>query len=214
MSKVNWLEMFGFFAILVLVLSFQIKAMIWQRWISVMGYFLVAAYAMMMEATPIVVLNFYFVGITLIQLWRIYTEPVHFQLVSSSVTDVYLQQFIAQYREQIDALFPEFHLEGDRDYIAVMIYRDVFQAGIFICHRTETEGTAEVDIDFVLPSYREMGASRFLFHRNANFFRDQGIARLVAKSWHDRHHSYLQETGFVPTTNDQMVFVVPTSPNI
>ena len=149
--------MVGYFAGLLVVVSYRLDAIIWQRWTNTIGCFCLAAYGMMIDATPLVVLNFYLVGMNLIQLWRIYTEPVHFKMVSSSISDGYIQDFIERNLDEIKTFFPEFELSDDKNYIVVMIHRNLAQAGLLICHKTDND-TIEVDLDFVLPPYRDMSA--------------------------------------------------------
>lgn len=202
------MEMFGYFAALLLVISFSLRSIIWQRWFNIIGCFCLAAYGMMIDATPIVVLNFYLVGMNLIQLWLIYTEPVHFRMMSSPISGIYVQDFLERNLDDIKEFFPEFALDNDKEYIAMMIHRNLTMVGLLICHRTE-ENTVDVDLDFVLPPYRDMEAGRFIFHRNAAFFRELGIFKIISKPGGARHTAYLQEVGFLAMAPDRMVFYVP-----
>ncbi len=196
MSGIDWLEIFGYVAMVLTGISLSMSSMIKLRWCNMAGSFCFGTYGLFLEAWPVVGLNYYLVAMNIYYLRKIYTEKAHFKLLPSSVSDVYLQEFINLHLQDARALFPTFHLGESPDTIAVMIHRDLVLAGVFICHKTD-EHTAEIDLDFILSPYRDLKPGRFLFTENSQFFKERGIQKLRSATGSEQHRTYLEKIGFV-----------------
>ena len=195
MSEINWLEMFGYLATVLTAVSLSMNSLIKLRWINMIGSFCFGTYGLLIGALPVVLLNYYLTLMNIFRLWKIYSEKEHFRILPTSVSDIYLQEFINLHLSDIKDFFPPFHLRDDREYTAVMIHRDLSLAGLFICHKCD-EYTLEVDLDFVLPPYRDLKPGQFVFQENSNFFRDMGMTRVVSAEGSVAHTHYLTKIGF------------------
>ena len=195
MSDINWLEMFGYFATVLTAVSLSMRSIVRLRWLNMAGSFCFGTYGLIIGAIPVVLLNYYLTLMNIYNLWHLYSEKAHFRMLSSSVSDQYLREFINLHESEIKDFFPPFHLRDDREYIATMIHRDLALAGVFICHKTD-DGVIEVDLDFVLPSYRDMKPGQFVFQENSSFFRDMGVTRIISAEGSEAHRRYLNKIGF------------------
>jgi hypothetical protein len=68
-------------------------------------------------------------------------------------------------------------------------------AGLFIAKVQAEE--AHVQLDYVIPNYRDFQVARFIFEENAAFFLQRGIRRFVSDGGSAIHRTYLEKMGFV-----------------
>jgi hypothetical protein len=57
-------------------------------------------------------------------------------------------------------------------------------------------GQLIVDLDFVIPQYRDFKIGRYLFRDHKDLFLDHGIRRIRSEPGNEKHVKYLQEMGF------------------
>ena len=68
-------------------------------------------------------------------------------------------------------------------------------AGLFIAKAEGEE--AHVQLDYVIPNYRDFQVARFIFDENAAFFNQRGIRRFVSEGGSPIHQTYLKKMEFV-----------------
>ena len=68
-------------------------------------------------------------------------------------------------------------------------------AGLFIVKIYGEE--ANVQLDYVIPNYRDFKVARFIFEENAAFFIQRGIRRFVSEGGSAIHRRYLEKMEFV-----------------
>ncbi|WP_461537661.1 hypothetical protein [Spongorhabdus nitratireducens] len=195
MTGINWLEMFGYAASIITGISLTMSSIIRLRWMNLTGAFCFGTYGVMIGAPPVAVLNYFICCANIFYLWKIYTEKTHFRMLAASVNDVYIREFLKLHQEEIRTFFPTFRILRDSSYTAMMIHRNLSLAGVFIGRKIDSR-TMEVTLDYVLPEYRDLKPGEFIFRDNIDFFRDQGIKRLVSDAGNDIHAQYLQRVGF------------------
>ncbi len=148
---------------------------------------------------PVALLNFFIAAVNIYFLWRLYTKKDHFRILHASTEDQYLNEFIDLNEKDILNFFPSFNLKNNKK-IALMIHRNLALAGILIGHQTD-DHTLHVDLDFVLPQYRDMKTGNYLFRENASFFTSKGINTIISESGSKEHSRYLKKTGFALQNN-------------
>ena len=195
MSEINWPEMLGYLASLLTAVSLSMSSLVRLRWLNMVGSFCFGTYGVLLGSLPVALMNYYLVLMNIYYLWKIYTEKSHFSVLPASVSDQYVNEFINLNKAEIKEFFPAFHLKEDREYSALMIHRDLALAGVFICHRVD-DNTMEVDLDFVLPQYRDLKPGQFVFCENSGFFKEQGVSKIISAKGSDSHLSYLSKIGF------------------
>ncbi|MTI14884.1 YgjV family protein [Sansalvadorimonas verongulae] len=197
MSELNWLEMLGYLASLMTAISLSMSSLVRLRWLNMIGSFCFGTYGVLIGSLPVALMNYYLVLMNIYYLWKMYTEKSHFRVLPASVSDLYLNEFVNLNKSEIREFFPSFHLKDGREYTALMIHRNLALAGVFICHRIDDK-TVEVDLDFVLPPYRDLKPGQFVFCENSRFFTEKGISRIISAEGSDAHVAYLTKVGFKP----------------
>jgi len=68
-------------------------------------------------------------------------------------------------------------------------------AGIFLASHYEDE-TLKVDLDFVIPEYRDFKIGKFIFKDKKSFFHERGYSKLICFASNEKHINYLEKMGF------------------
>ena len=195
MSQFNWLELFGYAASIIVAISVTMSSLVKLRWWNLLGAFCFGTYGLLIGAMPVALVNYFITLVNVYYLYKIYTEKAHFRALPISTSDVYLKEFIRLHENEIKDFFPPFNLREDRDYISMMIHRDLAVAGMVIGHKIDDE-TLEMDLDFVLAPYRDMKPGQFIFMESTGFFRKHGIKKIVSAPGSEGHTNYLTRIGF------------------
>ncbi len=74
MESINWLEILGYFASVLIAVSLMMKNIIWLRWLNFSGCFLFVIYGIDISAWPVVGMNSAICFINLYHLYRIYKQ--------------------------------------------------------------------------------------------------------------------------------------------
>ena len=167
------------------------------RVINMIGAAAFAAYGIAIGAYPVVALNGFLVAVNAYHLLRMVRVKEYFHLLESEPNSQYLKYFLEFHRDEIQQVVPDFkHVPSDQS-IALFILRDCVPAGVFLATKAEP-GILRVDLDFVIPRYRDLRAGKFLFVENQRYFRDHGIAEILVEARTRDFNSYLGAIGFEP----------------
>lgn len=91
---------------------------------------------------------------------------------------------------------------GDR--VSLYILRNMVTAGVFTARRNPDDPAAlHVDLDYVVPEFRDYRTGSFLFKEQAGFFRGLGIRRIIADTVSPAHARYLEHVGFQAVAGPQ-----------
>ncbi len=200
MSQVDLLELFGYVASVIVAISLTMSSIVKLRWWNLLGASCFGTYGLMIGALPVALLNYFIALANIYYLFKMYTEKAHFRVLPISTSDVYLKEFISLHESEIKEFFPPFGLREDRDYISMMIHRDLAVAGMFIGHKIDNT-TLEMDLDFVLAPYRDMKPGQFIFKEHTEFFKKHGVKKIVSAPGSEGHTAYLTRIGFVMKDN-------------
>jgi hypothetical protein len=89
---------------------------------------------------------------------------------------------------------PEFSYQKDKQTFGVFILRNLIPAGLFL---GQVEGdTLHVDLDFVIPGYRDFKVGKYLFANPSDIFTSRGICRICSQPGNQAHAAYLRRMGF------------------
>lgn len=189
----NWVEVLGYVASALIVVSLMMTSVVRLRMISLIGSLVFVAYGLLIGAWPVVLSNG---AITLINLFYLQRELSR----SDAVTAVpmerdapFLADFLDAMGEDIAKSQPGFAQDGAGSFVR-LINRNGLPAGVFIAEPMGRE--LHVKLDYVTPRYRDSGSARWLFGRGRSTFTDAGFDRLVAHSQTSAHSHYLEMMGF------------------
>lgn len=192
MSADTILELIGYFASFLVLISLLMTSVVKLRIINTIGSLIFAIYAVLIRSYPTAVMNFCLVGINLYFLWKLSRSRVLFSMVPTSVTEAGLAHFLRFYREDIALCFPEFFLRTGEEDRAYMVYADAEPVGLLI-GTPGADGSLTVKLDYSVPKYRDCSVGQYLYGRLAQ----DGVTSLIAAPGPEKHNRYLEKMGFV-----------------
>jgi hypothetical protein len=191
-------ELIGYLASGLIVVSLLMSSVLRLRLINLVGSGVFTAYGVLIASPPVIVANAAIVLINLYHLstiWRARAEESYFEVVAWPTGGVYLPRFLSFHRDDIARHQPDFAGLRD-DHTALVVLRDAVPVGLVLL-RDEGDGRARIDLDYVIPAYRDLRAAMHLY-RSGGAFHDRGIRTVTATAATDVHRRYLERMGFEP----------------
>ncbi len=195
------LEWIGYIASVVVAISLTMSSIIRLRWLNLAGSAVFSFYGFAIGSLPVGLLNLFIVFVNIYYLFSIYSRKDAFKLIAIQHDNPYLKYFMDYYHDEIIKFFPDFDerkkyiLEKREHPLSLLVLRNAAVAGIFLGHINNDE--MQVDLDFVIPEYRDMKPGHFLFKKNAGYFKSMGVQRIVSPAKNKKHADYLRHMGFV-----------------
>ncbi|WP_340106899.1 hypothetical protein [Rhodohalobacter sp. 8-1] len=188
-------ELIGYAASLLVAVSLMMSNIIKLRIVNLVGSATFSLYGILIGSIPVAAMNGFIVLVNIYYLTQIYSAVEYFKILKVSSGSEYLKAFLNFYKDQIDTFQPDFNFSRLDNDLIVFVLRDMIPAGLLVGNVTK-EGTLVVDLDFVVPQFRDFKIGRFLFDENRSFFSERGIHEIVATPGSQKHNDYLQEMGF------------------
>ena len=193
--NINTVELIGYLGSVLVAISLMMKSLVRLRLINLFGALFFTIYGILLKAYPVAALNGLIVGIDVYYLFQMWRQKDFFTFLEVSPKSEYLRAFVNFYKADISAIIPGYAHQPDESLLCFFILRNMVPAGLFI---TRVQGEeAHIQLDYVIPNYRDFQVARFIFEDNAEFFVQRGIQRLVSESGSDLHRSYLEKMEFV-----------------
>ena len=186
------LELVGYLASLLVLVSLLMTSVTKLRVINMIGSFIFAIYALLIASYPTAIMNFCLVGVNIFHLVRMARTEQVFTLLPAMPGEAYVQHFLRSYREDIQTYFSEFDVLSAQTDTAFLVCCGAVPAGI-LTGRTLGGGVLEVSLDYTTPQYRDCSVGRFLYQRLAA----RGYRTLTVPAASRVHGEYLQRMGFV-----------------
>ncbi len=200
-------ELIGYLASVLVAVSLMMSKIVKLRIINMLGAIIFVIYGILINSIPVAGVNAFIVLVNIYYLGKIYTSKEYFKLLQVSPEDEYMTHFLSFYRDDISDFQPGFSYNPNEDDVILMVLRDMVPAGIFIGkYPKDEEGILNVELDFVIPQYRDFKIGTFLYYEKRGFFRDLGITMIRTKPGNEKHRRYLQEMGFHPADGDGNLF--------
>jgi hypothetical protein len=196
MSAAAFYEIVGYVGSALIVASLSMKSILKLRLVGLAGAIVFLAYGILISAYPIVITNVVIIAIHLFFLRRLLGAHPVFTVLEVRQGSKYLEYFINYYLDDIRRDFlPDFHFEPKPNRFRAFILRDMVPAGLFICDLDGSE-TMQVQLDYVIPAYRDLKVSRFLYSSNSSIFADPHITHVESPPGTAKHRQYLEGLGF------------------
>lgn len=190
------IQSFGYLASLLLGLSLLVSNDLKFRWLNTGGCLAFIVYGVLIGAVPIVLTNTVLLLINLYGLFKIYRKTEDFDLLEFGTDATLIKKFLRFYAADVKAYFPDFTLEDATDSIRFVVLRDVVVANAFVATLPE-EGTAEVQLNYTVPKYRDYKVGRFIFEKEKACLLSKGVKKLVYKTVSNKSHlRFLEVMGF------------------
>lgn len=200
------LQLLGYAASVLIATSLLMRSIVRLRIINLAGAATFSLYGFLVGATPVGILNLMTATINAVQLARLRRRKEIFRILEIRPEAPYLRYFLEFQAEDIHRFFPNFRYdahENESGRLALLVLRDLVPAGVLLGairgHRLE------VDLDYVVPQYRDTKVGRFLFADEGDYFRRLGLREIVAPADTEVHARYLLRMGFEPT-GDRRVY--------
>jgi len=92
--SINWVDWFGYFASVVVLISLTMSSIVKLRWINLIGAIMFSSFGFMIGSLPTGLLNLGIVFIDIYYLYIIYTKKEDFAMVEAEMDSKYFKHFI------------------------------------------------------------------------------------------------------------------------
>jgi len=199
------LEVVGYCASALIVISITQKSILRLRLIGLAGSLTFLVYAIAISAYPIAVVNVIAAGIHSWYLRKLIKHKDEvFRVLHVLPESKYLLDFLEFYRQDIEGFQPEFVYEPSGEQVSAFILRDMVPAGLLI-GRALDDDTFEVQLDFVIPQYRDFKIGSFVFSSDSDLLTGLKPTCVWAAASNSDHAKYLHRLGFAesPTVSNR-----------
>lgn len=193
--NINWVEIIGYLGSILVAISLMMKSLLRLRIVNLIGALFFTAYGILLQAYPVAFMNALIVCIDLFYLFQMWRQKDYFTFLEVSPEGKYLNAFLDFYKDDILEIIPGYTRTTGEDVLCFFVLRNMMPAGLFIARVRGEE--AHVQLDYVIPNYRDNKVGRFIFEENAAFFRQRGIRRFVSDGGSPIHRKYLEYMEFV-----------------
>jgi hypothetical protein len=195
MLELDAVELVGYAASALIVVSLAMRSVVRLRAISFVGSVTFVVYGVLIGSVPIVLTNG---AIAVLNVWFLRVELGGRRDLGASVIppdSPFLADFIRFHRDDIRRFQPSATVP-EHDAFALLLLRDGLPAGALVGERRDR--VLEITLDYVLAAYRDSRLGRWLFGPGAGVFRDAGVTRLETRPGNETHRAYLEGVGFRP----------------
>ena len=191
------IELIGYLGSILVAVSLMMRSLLRLRLINLIGALFFTTYGALLGAYPVAVLNGLIVCIDLYYLFQMWRQKDFFTFLEVSPKSEYLRAFTSFYKADIAEIIPNYthQAEPEESLLCFFILRNMVPAGLFIT--TVQAEEAHIELDYVIPNYRDFQVARFIFEDNAAFFTQRGIRRFVSEAGSDLHRTYLERMEFI-----------------
>ena len=198
---INWLEWLGYLASVVVLISLLMSSIIKLRWINLVGSSLFSLYGFLIGALPVGFMNFGIALINVYYLVKLYNSKEYFKILPIEEKSQYLDYYLEFYKNEIEKYSDKVEFKISESEVGFFILRNMVPAGIFLASHYN-ENTLNIELDFVIPEYRDFKIGKFVFEDNKKLFKDKGYSNFISFSTKRDHIIYLEKMGFVESVEN------------
>ncbi len=191
-------ELVGYLGSLLIIISMTRTSILHLRLIGLAGSLTFFVYSILIGAYPVAVVNAVIAGVHLFFLRQLRSKRhEYFTSLELNKESRYLRHFLDFHDEDIRQHQPAFEFEPRDDQVRAFVLRDLMPAGVFI-GRTVPDGSIEVELDYVIPQYRDFKVAEYLYSDRSGIFVERGCRRIWTRPGNDEHVRYFERLGFRP----------------
>ena len=175
---------------------------IWKlRWINMAGAVFFVLYGLAMKVYPIVAVNAFIVVVDAYYLIQMARKKDFFSLMTVKNKDeALIKHFLSYHSKDIFGVFPDFNIEDVQEPHCIFILRNLMPVGLFVY--VTKQDTVYINLDYVIPEYRDLKNARYLYKDRAKHFKNQGFKTFQMRTESKEHARYLQKLGFSPSASE------------
>jgi hypothetical protein len=196
MEFLSGYEIIGYIASILVAVSLMMSSILKLRVVNLIGAAFFTVYGLLIGAYPIVVVNFIIVLIDLYYLYEIYAAKEYFKILGVSNNSEYLKYFLSFHDQDIQRFFPDFSHDPAEKQLTFFVLRNLVPAGLFI-GEIRDEDLLFMNVDYVIPGYRDFKVDKFVYSENTHFFTEKGFRKILTLPGDEKHKDHLQQMGFV-----------------
>lgn len=189
------IETIGYTASILILISLIMSSTKKLRWINLFGSLTFVFYALYSQAYPVAVLNFFTAIANVYYLYKIYSNQAYFNILKIQKNNEYIDYFLEHNRQDLNQFYPKLDIDFRTAEYSFYILRDIMPVGVFVANQYDKD-TLKVDLDYVIPSYRDFKAGKYIYEKNKDIFLNRGYQKLITFSDNDKHDKYLVKMGF------------------
>lgn len=197
------LTLLGYFASIVIAISMTFSSIVKFRIINLIGAVSFSLYGFLIGAIPVGILNAFIALVDIYFLYIIFSQKDVFETLEVRNDNRYLIRFLEFYNNDIQKFFPGFAYKPEMNKYIFLILRNMSVVGVFLAHDSE-ENVLCVDLDYVIPQYRDFKNGRYIYKRLVKRFVGLGYKKVISPAWSKDYEKYLKKLGF-NTCNDKML---------
>jgi hypothetical protein len=193
----QWIEFVGYAASLLVAISLMMRSVLRLRILNLFGALCFAIYGALIGAYPVAVVNAVIILINLYYLVDMLRTHTYFSTIDAEPDSTYVQAFLKFYAADIQRFFPDWAYQPAPGQIRWLILRDAQPVGLFV-GAPDGDGGLQVQLDYVIPGYRDLKPGNFVYSKQAERFKSLGINHLYTTTATAAHRAYLRRMGFAP----------------
>ena len=176
----SWVDALGWFGSALLVFSLLQARILRLRVLNTIACVILVFFNGLVGVWPMVAMNIVLAGINLFFIARMLRErgdEKAYAVLAVGEDDAYLQHFLDIHRPDITKFFPGYAPGPPGTRSAYLVQHGDETAGVMVVGDAG-EGTAQVELDYVTPRFRDFSPGEFVFRRSG-LFRDKGFREVL-----------------------------------
>ena len=176
----SWVDALGWFGSALLVFSLVQARILRLRVLNTVACVILVGFNALVGVWPMVAMNVVLASINLVFIVRLLRErgdEQAYAVLAVREDDAYLTHFLDVHRKDIDGFFPGFTGGVPAGRSTYLVQHADETAGVLVV-RDEGGGTAQVELDYVTPRFRDFSPGEFVFRRSG-LFRDRGFHEVL-----------------------------------
>lgn len=165
------------------------------RVLNLIGCVILVGFNAVVGVWPMVGMNAVLAVINIVHLWRLLRhrhDDAEYQVLPVNSADAYLGYVLQRHEKDITRFNPGFTLAASP--YAFLVQHGDRTVGVVLAHDAGT-GRAQIDLDYVVPKYRDFTPGEFVYRRS-DVFTDQGFRQVIAPPRMRDSTPYLKNLGF------------------
>jgi hypothetical protein len=165
------------------------------RLLNLIGCVILVGFNAVIGVWPMVGMNAVLAVINVVHLWRLLRhrhDDTEYQVLQVNATDAYLGYVLERHQKDITRFNPGFTV-GTSPYAFLVEHGDR-TVGVVLAHDAG-DGRAQIDLDYVVPKYRDFTPGEFVYRRS-DVFTEHGFRQVIAPPRMRDSTPYLKNLGF------------------
>jgi hypothetical protein len=197
---VDLLSIIGWGGSALVVVSLLQTRILRLRVLNLIGCVILVGFNLAIPVWPMVGMNAVLAVINVVHMWRLLRhrhDDLEYAVLEVNSGDAYLGHVLTAHQKDISRFNPGF-TSATSPY-AFLVQRGERTVGVVLAHDAGS-GRAQIDLDYVLPEYRDFTPGEFVYRRS-DVFTDHGFHQVLAPPRMKASDGYLKNLGFHPEGN-------------